>query len=267
MTNRLEKLKSLGLKTFFVVSGENEIINCWYHTCHCINFKHRIYVCCSFFCSTQKLDVIAALIGAISGSLGGNIISDWLRRRNEKDLLRKTITDRYLLQLQDSIESLWFRLDSIKGRGGGLIMDNLYYEESTLYALGIVFAYNRILLLEGIYSQVELLIPSLGTFLKEKLRNIESGMDSKFRFRTPFYRLALADSVLQRQNGKPQTSTYLEFKEKYETQSNIKSSLQPATEFVASLNESEVGSIMKELSEIAFRVEAKTRIPTSIKEK
>jgi len=62
--------------------------------------------------------VVAALIGAISGSLGGNIISDCLRRKNEKDLLRKTITDRHLLQLQESIESLWFRFGTIKDYTG-----------------------------------------------------------------------------------------------------------------------------------------------------
>jgi hypothetical protein len=215
--------------------------------------------------------VVAALIGAISGSFGGNVISDWLRRKNEKDLLRKTINDRYLLQLQDSVESLWLRLDNIRNRSGRLVMENLYYEESTLYGLGVVFAYNRILLLEGIYSQIQLLIPGLGTFLKEKLKNIESEMDNQIRFHTPFYRydrLALADSVLQRVNDKLQTSTYLEFKEKYEGKdSNIKSSLQPAKEFVASLDGSEVDTIMKELSEIAFRIKDETGIATSIKEK
>jgi hypothetical protein len=46
-------------------------------------------------------------------------------------------------------------------------------------------------------------------------------------------RLALADSVLQRVNDKLQTSTYLEFKEKYEGKDfNIKSFLQPAKEFL-----------------------------------
>jgi hypothetical protein len=148
-------------------------------------------------------------------------------------------------------------------------MENLYYEESTLYGLGVVFAYNRILLLEGIYSQIQILIPGLGNFLKEKLKNIESVIDNRFSFRAAFYRydrLGLADSVLQRVNGKFQTSTYLEFKEKYEGKdSNIKSSLQPAKEFVASLNGSEVDPIMKELRDIAFRIKNETGIATSIK--
>lgn len=214
--------------------------------------------------------VIAALIGAISGSLGGNVVTDWLRRKNEKDVLRKTISERYLLQLQDSVESLWFRLDNIRDKGGRQVMQNLYYEESTLYALGVVFAYNRILLLEGVYSQIEALIPGLGIFLKEKLKKIESEMDNRFKFHTAFYRydrLALADSVLQRVNDKFQIFTYLEFKEKYEDkESSLKSILQPAKEFVGSLAGPEVEPIMNELSEIAFKIRNETRIETSIKQ-
>lgn len=51
-------LKSLELRTFFVVSGENEIINCWYRSGYCINFKRRIYVCCWFsFIDSSITDV------------------------------------------------------------------------------------------------------------------------------------------------------------------------------------------------------------------
>jgi hypothetical protein len=39
----------------------------------------------------------------------------------------------------------------------------------------------------------------------------------------------------------------------------------PAKEFVASMEGSEVDTIMKGLSEIAFRIKDQTRIPTSIK--
>ena len=60
----------------------------------------------------------------------------------------------YLIQLQDAIESLWFRFYNIKDRGGRLVMSDKYYEHSTLYALASGLAYNRIMLLDGIYSQL-----------------------------------------------------------------------------------------------------------------
>ena len=59
--------------------------------------------------------------------------------------LRKSLANRYLLQLQDAIESLWRRLANVKEGGGGeKRMEDEYYEVSSLYALACVLAYNLI---------------------------------------------------------------------------------------------------------------------------
>lgn len=43
------------------------------------------------------IPVFAAVIGALSGSFGGNLVSDWLKKKAEKDKLRKDLIDKYLI--------------------------------------------------------------------------------------------------------------------------------------------------------------------------
>jgi hypothetical protein len=49
--------------------------------------------------SRPDIIFLPALIGALSGSFGGNFVSDWLKRE-EKFKLRKDLTTKYLIQLQ-----------------------------------------------------------------------------------------------------------------------------------------------------------------------
>lgn len=60
--------------------------------------------------------VISALIGALVGSLGSIVIGDLLKRKAEKIALQQKLINRYLLQLQDAIEALWYRLDTLEKR-------------------------------------------------------------------------------------------------------------------------------------------------------
>jgi hypothetical protein len=156
--------------------------------------------------------IISALIGAGVGSLGATIINDLLRRRGERMALRKSLANRYLLQLQDVIESLWHRLANVKEGGGGeKHMEDEYYEVSTLYALACVLAYNRILLLEGVYSQLD---DKLGRTLNEKMREFDYEIE-QFREITKFVyydRLALEQAVMERDDGHLRTCPYMEFK-------------------------------------------------------
>jgi hypothetical protein len=41
--------------------------------------------------------ILPILMGALSGSFGGNFVNDWLKKRAEKDKLRKDLTDKYLI--------------------------------------------------------------------------------------------------------------------------------------------------------------------------
>jgi hypothetical protein len=154
--------------------------------------------------------VVIPIISAIITGVIAVLVTDWKRRKSERDALYVNLTQKYVLQLQYMIESLWWRLDNIVYRDGRGYMEayekykeartktesrnsneyqqkkvekeqekkNTYFTISTLYILGSVLAYNRIMLLEGIYAQLEGLSPKhlwLDTLLKSHNTNIVSG--------------------------------------------------------------------------------------------
>jgi hypothetical protein len=213
-------------------------------------------------------NVIPALIGAISGSVGGNFLSDWLSRRSEKHKHRRELVDKYLIQLQDNLESLWFRVNNIKNRDGLQKMSDRYYEESTLYILGSVLAYNRILSNEGAYTKIEQSIPGLGNFLREKLNQFGSYLDN-IEPDVHFYlydRIALAEAVMSLSVERFSITSYLEFRKQYEdSTSNLNSLIGPARTFVTRMKSLELKPLMQKIYEIADKIESQTGITTGIK--
>jgi hypothetical protein len=169
-------------------------------------------------------------------------------------LLSPTLTSpdiarRYMLQLQAMTESLWFRLNSIVKRIEGSNLepfilrlqnsvdhtsDNNYYTINTLYELGSILAYNRIMLLEGIYSQLEDASSTSGDWLKEKLGHIDSKLDRGHVRFNRYHRIALAEALIKRgPDNRLYILTYLEFVREYlDPHSTIASFLGPAIEFV-----------------------------------
>lgn len=156
----------------------------------------------------------------------------------------------------------------MKKLGAHLIKQDKYFEESTLYALACVLAYKRILLLDGIYSQIEQIKPDLGTFLKERLDDIDStleGLKSVSLYR--YHRLALAETVIQRVENRLSACTYLEFKKQYEdSSSGIEEALKPTKEFLFYLNKPDIGYFMYDLKKTAIKIGDETGISSSLVE-
>ncbi len=212
--------------------------------------------------------VLPALIGAISGSIGGNFLSDWLARKSEREKIRRELVDGYLIQLQDSLESLWFRIDNIKNRDGLQKMTDVYYEESTLYILGSVLAHSRILANEGVYTKIEQSIPGLGIFLRDKMNQFGSYLDN-IDPHIHFYlydRIALAEAIISLKDNRKTIGSYLDFRKQYQDSgSNFKSILSPAKEFITKIKSQELNQAMEKLYEIANRIDTQTGITTGIK--
>ena len=232
------------------------------------------------FDEANLVNLIGALIGALSGSLGGNLTTDWLSRRSEKELARKNIVDKYLIQLQYSIQDLLYRLHNIKDEGGPYYMmlltgDEEYYNISTLYVLGAVLAYHRILLFGGIYSQIELVFPSVGTKLSDQLDKFGNALDAlkillpdkgKMVYFFRYDRIALGDAVTEETNERFHIRSFLKFKIEYENDKNLKSILIPAYNFVQALQYSdELGRLINDLKNILSELETKTKVGSSFK--
>jgi hypothetical protein len=156
--------------------------------------------------------LLAALVGAVIGSVGAVVIQWWLSARTERSRQREELVQRYLYQLQDSVESLWYRLVNLAKRSGRGVMEDDYFAKSSLYSLGRVLALERILMLEGVYPQLQRVNPGMGEFLKthrldERLTSVLYQYD----------RLVLAEAVMEREGPHFRTSTYLEFTARYAT--------------------------------------------------
>jgi hypothetical protein len=208
--------------------------------------------------------IISALIGAGLGSLGAAYLTFVLGQRAEKQRLQESVVYRYLSQLQDAADSLWHRLDNVKNRGGRAVMQDRYFEISTLYALGRVLAFERILLLDGIYPQLEQLRKGLGIFLRNGLQQIDKEL-SNIRFQH-YNRLALAESAIVKEKDRLRASTYLEFWQYYEKEDSlVRASLKPAKGYLAELEGPELTGVLRELAAIAKRLEDETRMPSTVR--
>jgi hypothetical protein len=209
------------------------------------------------------ITILSALVGAVIGSIGSTLISILLSRRAEKRRSYQNLVQKYLLYLQDSIESLLYRFQNIKQRGGEKAMKSTYYEPTTLYALAKVLALKHILATEGVYSSIENVRRGLGTYLRNELETFDKNLD-KFNWllKTSFYRYErqlLAETVLEKEEQSSRISSFLNFRKGYNDKDVI-TLLAPARQFVSQLDKSAVSEIMEQLYNIVEKLEPETGV-------
>jgi hypothetical protein len=207
------------------------------------------------------VSLLAALIGAGVGSIGAVIAADWRKRQAELSERREALVQRYLFQLQESIESLWYRLENLARRSGRSVMTDEYFEVTTLYALGSVLALERLLSLEGVYPQLERLYPGLGKFLRD--HRVEQALRGTFDH---YDRLTLAESAMEpNDRDHYRVSTYLEFRRRYERHDSAERKwLAPAREAIDTLDDATAERLLERLKAIAVRVAQETHIRSSL---
>jgi hypothetical protein len=209
--------------------------------------------------------IITALIGAGLGSIGTVLIRDRLQRKAEAQAAQARVLQLYLLQLQDAVECLWYRLFNIYRKGGKSAMDEGYYETSTLYALGRVLAYERILLLDGVYALLEETAPSLEWELRPSLRSLDRHLADDGLQR--YTRLALAEAAMEQGQGHHRTREYTAFVQDYRDEQLVMHSLlEPARDHISGWKSKHPGlpTILESLDGIARSLADETEIQTSL---
>ncbi len=162
--------------------------------------------------------IVAALIGAVLGSGGAVFIQYLLTNRSEKLHRREILVQRYLFQLQDALEMLWYRLDNLANQYGRSVMSDEYFKITTLYVLGRVLALERIFMLEAVYPQLDAIYGGLGKCLKRnrfdlKLQTYLKSQGFDFY---QYDRFMLAEAVIVHEGDIFRTATFLEAKRGYE---------------------------------------------------
>jgi hypothetical protein len=176
--------------------------------------------------------VIASLIGAVLGSLGGQWLRYRFQVRAEEARTRRDVAQRHLIQLQDAMESLYFRIQNLSTNRDRNLMQYPYYATSSIYALGNFLAHKRRLMLEGAYALLDVHGPSFPHQLEAALEKVEDLIghewvpnDSFFRYQ----RQGLGESLLIWSDGW-RVANYAEFVARAETGA-LEASLKPARAF------------------------------------
>jgi hypothetical protein len=218
--------------------------------------------------SNGMVAIIAALIGAVIGSVGTQILADYLLRRRERRQRESDLIRSHLFQLEDAALSLLHRLRNVMYQEGRRKIENrsdgkAYYVTSTLYLLGSFLAHKRLLLLHGNYAVLDDLYPGEGARLRDRLETMERHLDPQAEGEEFFRqdRLALAESVMRWNSNGLRICSSLEFREAYEDrkqtlirrarkQTLIRHALQPAEKFVLNSLEKEAENLINDLEVI-----------------
>jgi len=212
--------------------------------------------------------VLAALIAAGLGGLGGAWYQARLRRKSEESDRRALLRKRYFFQLQDATQSLWYRFDNLANESGRTVMEDDYYATTTLYALGRVLAIERIFALEGLYPELQSLYPptddspGLGDFL------INRSLNRKLGAVYEYHRLALAEAILESAGDGYRASTFGTFRAMYESSDRTaRDWFQPALRAIESersLSNDTINEAMGALKEVALRMSSETMVPSPL---
>ncbi len=208
------------------------------------------------------ISAVAGLLGAFIGALVVTL-KMYFERREERQRARDKLVQRYLVQLQDAVESLWYRLNNLANRGGRAEMDDEYFGITMLYALGRVLAIERIFALEGVQPELDRYYPSLARDLQNE--PLDTNLEGIGFYK--YNRLALAEAIMQRDGQGFRTGTFLEFRKLYEpTNSSERQWLDPAKKAVFALPPKRINELLDLLHRTSVRLASATKVKSKTKD-
>src|SRR3954466_8257864 len=153
------------------------------------------------------LDAVGAVIAVLAGAVATFLIKEGRAERQRRDVLLK----RYLAQLQDACESLWYRLENLAFMHADTATDPDYLVTTTMYTLGRALGIERMLALEGLYPEIWRRFPMLQSALKRRVLDEAVQATTKQATSLQHYdRVALAEAVVERDGETLRQSTFLE---------------------------------------------------------
>jgi hypothetical protein len=129
------------------------------------------------------------------------------------------------------VVSLRLRLENWARSGGQAWSESIdpgYWDVTTLYALGRALAAERILSLDGVYATIDHQFPELAESLRQS--SVDKVVQAGLRRLFHYHRLALAESLLERQSEGYRLMMYTEWRRRYEDPSSgLDRLLEPTT--------------------------------------
>jgi hypothetical protein len=200
------------------------------------------------------LDAVMAVVVVLVGAAATFAFAQWRAERERRDVLLR----RYLAQLQDSCESLWFRLKNIAYERADTATDEEYLVTTTMYTLGRALGIERMLAIEGLYPEIWRRFPKLRSALVPRV--VDSAVAATTRkARTAggrelqqYDRITLGEATVVRDGDGFRQSTFLEFRLRVEGEATEQLWWNPARASVLALRNS--NDIVKPLMAAAKRL-------------
>jgi len=200
------------------------------------------------------LDAVMAVVVVLVGAAATFAFAQWRAERERRDVLLR----RYLAQLQDSCESLWFRLKNIAYERADTATDEEYLVTTTMYTLGRALGIERMLAIEGLYPEIWRRFPQLRSALVPRV--VDSAVAATTRkARTEggrelqqYDRITLGEATVVRDGDGFRQSTFLEFRLRVEGEATEQLWWNPARASVLALRNS--NDIVKPLMAAAKRL-------------
>jgi|SRR5947209_5326851 len=210
--------------------------------------------------------VVAALgASALTGIFG--LAGIWWQQRRAELERRDALLKRYLAQLQDAYESLWFRLRNLAYERADIATDPDYLVRTTMYTLGRTLGIERMLSLEGLYPDIWRGFPSLeGILVPRVVDSAVEATTAKRRELQQYDRIGLAEATVERDGEGFRQSTFLEFRRRVDGEAAETDWWIPARESIGALVNSRdaVAPLMKAVKTLAHALSGVTNIRSQV---
>lgn len=185
---------------------------------------------------------------------------------------RDALLQRYLAQLQDACDSLWFRLKNLAYERADLATDPDYLVTTTMYTLGRTLGIERMLSLEGLYPEIWSRFPGLRDILVPRVidsavhATTSNARTAKGRSLQQYDRIALAEASVERDGGGLRQSTFIDFRRRVDVHSEETEWWIPARESVSALLNSgdAVAPLLKALKAASIALSGVTTIKSQV---
>lgn len=130
------------------------------------------------------------------GAAAATVFQHFFQRYAETRRLRRELIETRLLQLQNAVESLYYRANNLLGHSGKETMSEEYYRRTTVFALARILAHELIFASTGVYAKLEN-DNELKRNIKSALHRLNSAMDAHgFQY---YNRVLLGEMAMDRE--------------------------------------------------------------------
>ncbi|MEO8334424.1 MAG: hypothetical protein ABI664_05600 [bacterium] len=201
-------------------------------------------------------DTLSALIIATGAAFAGAGVQYGFRRYTEAAQMRREIVETHLLQLQNCVESLYYRANNLRHWDGRETMSDDYFTQTTAYAIGRVLAHESLLVSKGVYAKLSR-NASIKRRVKASLHSLNRSFDDQsFLY---YHRLQLGEMALDADR----VVSYTQFSARW-PEERFAVAVASVSRFVASVSDTRLDTIGAEAEKLVALLAEQTDVPSAL---